>query len=216
MAYKSSYIKEVERYFLSLVGRGIMLSSKDYDLIANWRKRGIPKEVVFRGISNGTQSFKEKKSDDKFPQSLIYLASSVEEEISNYWRDRKDNSPGSGLKKNDIIKKVVERLADIIKSEKRQSVRKHYIAVRKKVMNLTDSKEDDAFRELERVEGEFYELFFRDLTEPERERIKQRAESMVAGRSRFMTARVYEESILSVRNEILKKDYKLMGIISDD
>lgn len=217
MAYRSSYIKEVERYFLSTVGRGIMLSSRDYDLIASWRRRGVPKEVIFRGISNGIRSFRDKRGEGGgLPQSLFYLVSSVEEEIARYWGEKKDKSGDSGLKKSDVIKKVVERLAKIIKSEERESVRRHYAAVRKKVMDLTSSAEDALFRELERIEGESYESFFQNLTESEREKIKLRAESMISGRSRFMTARAYEESLVSVRNEILKRDYKLAGIISDD
>ncbi|HSE82964.1 MAG TPA: hypothetical protein VLB01_00280 [Thermodesulfobacteriota bacterium] len=216
MSYRSSYIKEVERYFLSIVGRGIMLSSRDYDLIASWRKRGVPKEVIFRGISNGARSYRDKRGGERPLQSLVYLAPSVEDEIVKHWGDKKDKSSDPGLKKDGVIKKVVERLAGIIKTEKRERVRKQYVAARKKVMDLTRSEQGDVFREIDRIEAEFYELFYRDLTESEREGIKDRAESMISGRSRFMTARAYEESVVSVRNEILKKDYKLTGIISDD
>ena len=51
MGNNSDYIKEVENYFLSHAGKGIMLSSADYNLIKEWKGRKVPKEVVLKGIN---------------------------------------------------------------------------------------------------------------------------------------------------------------------
>ena len=46
MEHDSNYVRDVEKYFLSLAGEGIMLSSMDYSLILEWKNKEIPKEVV--------------------------------------------------------------------------------------------------------------------------------------------------------------------------
>lgn len=210
------YVREVEKYFLSLAGKGIMLSSKDYDLIAGWKKRGVPAEVVFRGISNAAEALKKKKGVCAFPLNVAGLAYFIEQEIALYRRTEKDKSPNTELKRDDLIAKITERLAVAIKSEKRGDIKAHYVRVRKRVVEITDSAKENIFGELDRVEEDFFEIFFRALPEPEQERIKLGAESMIAKRRRFMTDKARRESFLSFRNEILKKDYGLINIISVD
>ena len=58
MEQDSNYVKDIEKYFLSLAGEGIMLSSMDYNLILEWRNNEIPKEVVFKGIN---RAFEKEK-----------------------------------------------------------------------------------------------------------------------------------------------------------
>jgi hypothetical protein len=216
MAYKSSYVREVEKYFLSLVGKGIMLSSKDYNLITNWKRRGIPQEVIFRGISNAAQNLREKEDGTDLPHTLTRLVPFIEEEITIYWRNKKDKAVNIEQEKNNFIGKVAEWIAKTIKFEKRENVRRHYVAVRKRVMDLKNSKEEDVFRRLRQIEEDFYEKFFQALSELEKKRVELKAESMIAGRSRFMTDKARLESLLSFRNEILRKDYNLTKIIPND
>lgn len=67
----SEYIKEIETYFLTLAGEGIMLSSFDYSLIQDWKKRDIPKEIVYKGISRAfTEKGGNKKNGSGTPRSL--------------------------------------------------------------------------------------------------------------------------------------------------
>jgi hypothetical protein len=215
MAYKNSYINEVQNHFLFLIGRGIMLSPKDYDLIVKWKRRGVPKEIIYRGINKALENLKKKKGSDQFPRSFSECALYIEEEIRNYSSVR-ENKSSIELRRSDLIEKVADRLAAIITSEKREEIRKHYIEARKRVLGLMNSGQD-IFKSLESIEEEFYEIFFQTLTQEEKERIEQMAEGMIdKKRERLMSDKARCESVSSFRNEILRRDYELKNIFSYD
>jgi len=47
---KTQYVETITRAFLEKVGRGLMLSPKDYRLLDRWYRAGIPSEVVVAAI----------------------------------------------------------------------------------------------------------------------------------------------------------------------
>ena|ERR1700752_1473195 len=227
MTYKNSYIKEVEKHFLFLIGKGIMLSPKDYDFIMKWKKREIPKEIIYKGINKALENFKKKKGGDQFPRTLAYCALSIEEEIRNYRDVTEGKSDKSEFSKDHIIEKVSERIAKIISSERREEIRRHYIEARKRVLNLMnlprgskqdepDSNKENIFKLLELIQESLYENFFLSLQKSEREKIGQDAEGMIDKRNRFATSKARRATFLSFRNEMLKTNYRLKNILSDD
>jgi hypothetical protein len=215
MSYKNSYIKDIENYFLNHITKGIMLSPKEYALIIKWKGRGVPKEVIYKGISRALKNYNKKISKSEFPRNLVFYASFIEEEIRNYTTG-KENKPNKILSgtTDDFIQKILDRLAKIINSEQRRFIREHYTEVRKKVSILISSKDEDMFKMLENIESEFYESIFRSLPKAEKERIITEATYMIGKRIRFMTEQARSESVLSFRNEILTRDYELKNILS--
>jgi len=215
MAYKNSYINDVQNHFLFLIGRGIMLSPRDYDLIVKWKRRGVPKEIIYRGINKALENLKKKKGSVQFPRSFSECAPYIEEEIRNYSSGR-ENKSSIELGRSDLIEKVADRLAAIIRSEKREEIRKHYIEARKRVLGLMNSGQD-IFKSLESIEEDFYEIFFQTLTQEEKERIEHMAEGMIdKKRERLMSEKARGESVSSFRNEILRRDYELNNVFSYD
>ena len=191
-----------------------MLSPKEYELIMKWKGRGVPKEVVFKGISRGIDNYKKKIERSGFPRSLIYCALFIEEEIKNYSYRGQIESAMIELKPNDFIEKILDRLAKIIMSEKREYIRNHYIEARKEISLMRDSEEEDIFKALENIENQFYESIFQNLQQTEKERINSEAENMISKRSRSMTEKAQRESVVAFRNEILARDHELKSIIS--
>jgi len=216
MAYKTSYLKEIEGYFLSLMGKGIMLSSKDYNLILNWRKRKIPKEIVFKGIRNAfSTGLMEKKGADR-ALSLSQVASYVEEEIRNYRITAGDESSEAMDSGHKRVSGIIKRLNNTIKSEEREIVRSHYLRARNKLLELLHSKRDDIYEVLEEIEEDFYNDFFEALPDKEQDKINTEAELRVSGRARQMTEKARRDSLLSFRNELLRREYGLSNILGDD
>ncbi len=216
MTYKSSYVKEIEEYFISLVGKGIMLSPKDYDLILNWKKKKIPKEVVFKGISKAFDQNYSEKSNDRFLPSLYQIASVVEEAIGSYRANAREE-PSSELDSDEVVvQKIVERLNEIIKSESRGKVRGNYIHARKRILALINRDSGHTSKTIEQIEEDFFEDFFRSLSKTEADKIMLEAEDKGNRRSRFMTERARRESVISFRNETLRRKYGLKNIVSDD
>ena len=71
----------IEKFVLSLKESGLSLSATDYDLIQQWENRGIPANVICRGIETGFIEFERTNSRQPSLISLSYLKVFIEEEI---------------------------------------------------------------------------------------------------------------------------------------
>jgi len=76
-----NYLVTVEQFFLTLKDSGLALSATDYDLIQQWEGRGIPVNVVCRGIENGIAEFDRQNNRQSSRVGLSYLKVFVEEEM---------------------------------------------------------------------------------------------------------------------------------------
>ncbi|MZG30660.1 MAG: hypothetical protein F3741_07595 [Nitrospinae bacterium] len=76
-----NYLVTVERFFLALKDSGLALSATDYDLIQQWESRGIPVNVVCRGIENGVAEYDKQNARQSSRMNLNYLKVFVEEEM---------------------------------------------------------------------------------------------------------------------------------------
>lgn len=76
-----NYLVTIEQFFLTLKDSGLALSATDYDLIQQWEGRGIPVNVVCRGIENGIDEFGKQNTRLSSRVSLSYLKVYVEEEM---------------------------------------------------------------------------------------------------------------------------------------
>jgi|GEM_PF-784880 len=218
MTQSGRYIKDVERYFISLAGEGIMLSSEDYALISKLRDRKVPKEVVLRGIN---RAFKKLNvEDDKGKnriRSMRQCYSFIEESIDEYspLKERKI-SRETNRGRTGIIGEAAGKLSDFINEEKKASVRDYYIIFRNRVLELEHVEEDNALGAIISLEADCLEQFFNSLTDEERQSIALDAELRVKGRGRYMTEKAFAESIISFRNEIIHNKYGVRSLYSYD
>ena len=79
-----NYLVTVEQFFLTLKDSGLALSATDYDLIQQWEGRGIPVNVVCRGIENGVAEFERQNNRQSSRVGLSYLKVFVEEEMEQF------------------------------------------------------------------------------------------------------------------------------------
>ena len=79
-----NYLVTVEQFFLTLKDSGLALSATDYDLIQQWKERGIPVNVVCRGIENGVEEFDRENTRQSSRVGLSYLKVFVEEEMERF------------------------------------------------------------------------------------------------------------------------------------
>ncbi len=212
------YIKDVESYFLSLAGEGIMLSSQDYALISKLRDRQIPKEVVLRGINRAFEKLNAK--DDKGRnriRSMKQCSSFIEESIEEYspLKERKTSEEASS-EHTGVIGEAAQKLSDFIKEEKDVSLRDYYTMLRNRVLELEGAPEDNALASIISLEADCLERFFSELPEGERESVRREAEERVKGRGRYMTEKAFSESVISFRNEIIHNKYGVRFLYSYD
>lgn len=76
-----NYLVTVEQFFLNLKDSGLALSATDYDLIQQWQSRGIPVQVVCRGIENGVAEYDRQSTRQSSRMGLNYLKVFVEAEM---------------------------------------------------------------------------------------------------------------------------------------
>ena len=76
-----NYLVTVERFFLSLKDSGLALSATDYDLIQQWENRGIPVNIVCRGIENGVAEFDRQNTRQSSRMGLSCLKVFIEAEL---------------------------------------------------------------------------------------------------------------------------------------
>ena len=75
------YLVTIEKFVLSLKESGLSLSATDYDLIQQWENRGIPMNVIFRGIETGFIEFERTNPRQPPRISLSYFKVFIEKEI---------------------------------------------------------------------------------------------------------------------------------------
>ena len=76
-----NYLVTIEQFFLTLKDSGLALSATDYDLIQQWESRGIPINIVCRGIKNGIVELEKQNTRQSSRVGLSYLKVFVEEEM---------------------------------------------------------------------------------------------------------------------------------------
>lgn len=213
MGNNSDYIKEVEKYFLSLAGKGIMLSSMDYSLITEWKNKEIPKEVVFKGINRAFQKHKSADGQDESSiRNIKQCSKYVEQSIIEY-------SPVIGKKvervqtkdSENTVNSIVEALNHYINNENNKRKKDYYIDLKQ---NLLSVNEENPMSHISDIEEGTLEKYFLSLDEQVKDEIITEAREKLGVRARHMTDAAIEESIISFRNEILAGKYNLKSLLS--
>lgn len=93
-----SFLEQVEAFFVSSIRRGLSLRSSDVDIARDWDRRGVPMEVVRRGISEGIRRFlATAEPHAPLPGVLRYYRTFVEAEFQA-WRRARSQGIGPGVK----------------------------------------------------------------------------------------------------------------------
>lgn len=215
MENNSDYVSIIEKYFFSLAGEGIMLSSMDYSLILEWKNKEIPKEVIFKGINRAFEKVKSRagqgsSSIRNLKQCREYIENSINEYrpiIGKNVNSSESLDAGSSL---DI---AVERLNNYIKAEKEGIAKNYYIKMKGKLLASAAVNSTNALTLSAEIEEESFEELFGNLSESERRDVVFEAESRLGSRARHMTETALHESLISFRNEILSEKYGLKSLL---
>ena len=101
---RRSYLSAIERTFVTLRGRGFMLSPKEVALVDRWFQAGVPVRVVIRALQEGFE--RRAKRRQAPPGSLTYFESQIDVAIDDWHRKHtgapavsttEDGSPGAQL-----------------------------------------------------------------------------------------------------------------------
>lgn len=209
MSSDSEYLKAIERYFLRLKGSGVMLSSRDYNLVLEWKNRGIPRDKVLNGIKRAVES------DPESAKSLYNCRFFVEETVETSEKANVDIQTSD----NDQIthiNNIIARTEHLLNDEKNNRLLDHYRRYRSRVETLKNENSSRVFPLLQLLENEFFDSFFDSLTTEEKHNISNEARSLIPGNTSFLNNGVREDTVKAFRNEIIEKRYGLVNIFEYD
>lgn len=208
MSSDSEYLKDIERYFLRLKGSGVMLSSRDYNLLLEWKNRGIPSDKVINGIKRAIET------DPKSAKSLYNCRFFVEETVET--SEKASVETGSDNNQINHINNIISRIEHLLNVETCNRLVDHYRRYRSKIETLKNENSSRVFPLLQRLESEFFDSFFNSLTTEEKYNIRNEATSLIPGNTSFLNDGVREDTVKAFRNELIEKRYGLVNIFEYD
>ena len=127
-----NYIADIERYFLGLAGKGLMLSARDYGFIRELGERSVSKEMVIKAIAYGFE--KKRQAGAREPRGLFNIKQEIEEYIKAQSAEPARGEPETAaFTRSSIIEQVLRRLDKIIIEEKQGHIRENYKRLRERV-----------------------------------------------------------------------------------
>jgi len=103
-----NYFTEIERFFQTKRKSFTLLSTLDWVLIENWMNRGVPLELVLKGIDRAFSRAKREIS------SLAYCVKSVEE-VSDEQKELRVEAPALPDFGDDEVKDYLAKLAEQVR-----------------------------------------------------------------------------------------------------
>ncbi|MGH7884472.1 MAG: hypothetical protein ACRENO_02110 [Thermodesulfobacteriota bacterium] len=206
----TNYIKEIEKYFLKLTGKGLMLSAKDYNIINNWYERSVSKETVLKAIQ---YSIKEKGL------SRLKGISSIQENIENYIKSAVNSKISAksflnSLTKNNLVKPIIEKINSLLKSEKDEKTIKELEKIKLKISELKNCEKDNFYMELKKIEKQFLDSLYEILDKNIKQEILNEAVGRLPKESKFFDKESKEKTIKAFRNEIMLNNLNLKNIFN--
>lgn len=87
----SSYFEQIERYFVAKRGSALILSPKDWPVVASWEERGVPVEVIFEGIDRAFARFQDKHAAGQ--HQTVCTLSSCQYDVEDVWKSWREEHP---------------------------------------------------------------------------------------------------------------------------
>ena len=214
-AEERNYVTEIERYFFSLSGKGIMLSARDYGFIRELGRRSVSRETVMKGIDYAFGE-RERRGAGK-PRDLF----AIREEIERYVKSRVSEpepepprSRGGTFAERKMIETVVRNLDRVIMEEDRKKLREKYRDLRGLVAQAGGEDSANLYRKFGSLWRGFLEDVFSGLSGEERERITAAAEDRLPPESKFYDGDAREKTLLAFREEILLETLGIKNVFT--
>ncbi len=199
-----NYIADIERYFLGLAGKGLMLSARDYSFIRELGERSVSKEMVIKAIAYGFEQKRQKGAQE--PRGLFNIRHEIEDylETQSVERERKQATPRSAaFTRSSIIERVLKRLDRIIIEEKREDIRGKYEELRRRVRETDDAGSASIYKQFNSLWRGFVEDVFSGLSAERQKQITDSALNRLPEEAKLYDEDAKKRTINAFRDEIV-------------
>ncbi len=210
MFTEDPYIKSIEKYFLTHMGKGIMLSYSDYELIQDWKKRNIPADVIIEGIKD---AFSDTKNFDIINnktriRNLKSIKSYIADSIDIYTKTKADNASKDSFTESKYKDRVIEAINSYIAGVNDERILSEIRSYKDFLINLDKLNEFQEFEIMTTREKQLYDKIFNLLSQAEKNKILREADNKIDNRG-GLTEQAYNKSLISFRNTIIKSMFSL-------
>ena len=189
MGQADTFIKDIENYFLTLSGKGFMVSSKDYHLIKEWMERGLSKEQIFKGIRDAF----EQQTGDKI-RNIYDCKEHVEN--SEIKLNKSELVENDFLESKSYINKLINNFDQLITKERNPNLLKLHNRCKSQLLKLNaDSK--NLFEKINKIEEKYFNQFLEYLEQKDKSDLKHKINKAINNSSSHINE-VYKKKLLNI------------------
>ena len=198
MSQADTFIKDIENYFLTLSGKGLMISSKDYYLIKEWMERGLSKEQIFKGIRDAF----EQKTEDRI-KNIYDCKEHVEN--SEIKLNKSESIKTDLVESKFYIDKLINNFNQLINKEKHPNLLKLHNKYKSELSKL-NADSNNLFEKINKIEEKYFDQFFEYLEQKDKSNLKHEINKAV-NRDNSYINEAYKKKVLNIhsKNLIIEK-----------
>ena len=210
-----NYIADIERYFLGLAGKGLMLSARDYGFIRDLGERSVSKEMVIKAIAYGFEQ--KRRRGDREPRGLFNIRHEIEDYLKAQSAERESGQPAprnAAFAGSSIIEQVLKRLDRIIIEEKREDIRGKYGELRRRVGETDSTGSANIYKQFDLLWRDFMEDVFSGLSAERRKRITAAALSRLPAEAKLYDEDARRKTLNAFRDEIVCEAFGINNVFT--
>ena len=199
-----NYIADIERYFLGLAGKGLMLSARDYSFIRELGERSVSKEMVIKAIAYGFEQKRQRGAQE--PRGLFNIRHEIEDYLRTHSveRESKQATPrNAAFTRSSIIEQVLKRLDRIIVEEKREDIRGKYEELRRRVGETDGAGSANIYKQFDLLWRDFMGDVFSGLSTERQKQITDTALSRIPAKAKLYDEDARRKTLNAFRDEIV-------------
>jgi hypothetical protein len=230
---EADYFRGIEERFCALRGRAMLLSPKDWNLIASWWSEKIPRSLILESLEEVFVGRRRRGEESRDVNSLSY----VKGEVLRRWRlhremtaPRRAEGEETARLREDLrrhlgrLSRSLTQAASRVRESGREILARTALeagadlrALRKSARR-TDWDPLQAEKVLESLDGEILAAAASSLDQPQRLRLEQEAEIVLRRRRSDMERQAYGESLAAVRSRLLRREFGLprLSLLGED
>ena len=201
---EKNYIADIERYFLGLAGKGLMLSARDYGFIRELGERSVSKEMVIKAIAYGFEKRRQRGAQD--PRGLFNIRQEIEEYLKTRLAEpepRQAELKTAAFARSSIIEQILKRLDKIVIEEEEEYIREKYKRLRERVCETDSAGSAGMYKQFNSLWRDFVEDVFSGLSAERQKRITTAARSRLPSEAKLYDEDAREKTLKAFRDEIV-------------
>ena len=206
-----NYIADIERYFLGLAGKGLMLSARDYGFIRELGERSVSKEMVIKAIAYGFEEKRQRGAQK--PRGLFNIKREVEEYLKDHLTEPEPQTDAA-FARSSIIEQALKRLDRIIIEEKREDIREKYEKLRQRVRETDEMGSANIYKQFNSLWRGFVEDVFSGLSAERQKQITDSALSRLPEEARLYDEDAKKRTLNAFRDEIVCETLGINNVFS--